>query len=731
MIVDKISFAGGELTPLLRAAYDLEKSQTGLARIENFVGVAQRGITRRPGTRFADSLLDESKRGLLIPFKGGADDQAVLVLNAGTMRVARLTGYLLAGGVPFTLTGLPYGEADLENIRYAQSVDVVFLGCEGFAPKQLVRHGATNWTLAAYEQSYGPYRLQNIDKTWTFTCSALAGSTFTITASRATFEVGHLGSLWRIDEPTLDSVPAWLALEDNVAMGAQRRFGGNVYQCTNGPVNSGANAPTHTEGEITSGNGKARWKYLHNGQCHVRIVEVVSSTVAKVAAYSSVPETLFASPTYRWFEAAWSDVRGWPDSLRKIDQRMFWSRGDEWWLTYAGDYFSFAIDDTPASSLSGRLASPDGSLVDIQWAVPAGGVVAGTADGEWQIRGSSSTDPLSDQSKIRALPDGSEGSAWHVPLMVDGGVLFIGSSRRRIHFTEIDRLTEKLNTVEPSVYAGHILKPGAEGFAYQRDPHRTVWVRLANGTFGTLTWMPAEKVVGWQRQTFRNGIVEDVTAIRSADTTVHELWMIVRREIGGATRRYLEILQIFFDAEDPDDLRATGAWFVDSGLEYAGAPVTKLSGLDHLEGETVVVFADGGERKDRPTVAGGKITLTRPARHVVVGLPIVARAKTLPFEMMTQQGSTKGESKEAQHVYVEMYQSAGGVVSVNGGPAEPIVVPWAGEPDKAVALKTGGAWVTCEAPESTELSIELICDGALPFTLIGLSPDVKLNLGSG
>lgn len=731
MIVDKISFAGGEITPLLRAAYDLEKTQTGLSRIENFVGIAQRGITRRPGTRFAERVFDESHRALLIPFKAGNDDQAVLVINAGRMRVARLTGYLTAAGAPYTLPGLPYADADLDNVRYAQSVDAVFLGCKGYAPRQLVRHGPTDWTLAAYEQSFGPYRLQNVDKAWTFTCSVLAGQSFTVTASKATFEAGHVGSLWRIDEPTLDSVPTWLALEDNVATGAQRRFGANVYECTNGPISSGANAPVHTEGEVTSGNGKARWRYLHSGKCHVRIAEVISATVAKVSAVSTIPSTLFTAPTYRWFEAAWSDVRGWPDNLRKIDQRMFWSRGDEWWLTYAGDYFSFELDETPATSLSGRLASPDGSLVDIQWAIPAGGVVAGTADGEWQIRGSSATDPLSDPTKIRALPDGSEGSAWQIPLMVDGGVLFIGSSRRRIHFTEVDRLTEKLSTVEPSLYAGHLLKPGAFDFAYQRDPHRTVWVRLANGAFATLTWMPSEKVVGWQRQTFKNGVVEQVTAIRSADTTVHELWMIVRRTINGATRRYLEVLQVFFDAIDPDDARATGAWFVDSGLEYAGPPATELSGLDHLEGETVVVFADGGERKERPTVAGGKITLTRPASHALVGLPIVARAKTLPFEMMTQQGSTKGEAKDARDVYVEMYESAGGAISINGGLSEPITVPWAGEPHKAVALKTGGVWVTCEAPEGAELSIELICEGALPFTLIGLSPDVKLNLGGG
>ena len=89
MIVDKISFAGGEITPLLRAAYDLEKTQTGLARIVNFVGLAQRGITRRPGTRFAAPLANEAQKGLLIPFKAGNDDQAVLVINAGTMRIAR------------------------------------------------------------------------------------------------------------------------------------------------------------------------------------------------------------------------------------------------------------------------------------------------------------------------------------------------------------------------------------------------------------------------------------------------------------------------------------------------------------------------------------------------------------------------------------------------------------------------------------------------------------------
>ena len=68
-----------------------------------------------------------------------------------------------------------------------------------------------------------------------------------------------------------------------------------------------------------------------------------------------------------------------------------------------------------------------------------------------------------------------------------------------------------------------------------------------------------------------------------------QLWMIVGRRIGGATKRSVEVLE-------PGWLRANAAsdaFFVDSGLSYSGVAATTMTGLGHLEGETVSILADG------------------------------------------------------------------------------------------------------------------------------------------
>ena len=67
--------------------------------------------------------------------------------------------------------------------------------------------------------------------------------------------------------------------------------------------------------------------------------------------------------------------------------------------------------------------------------------------------------------------------------------------------------------------------------------------------------------------------------------------MIVKRTINGVTKRYVEVMKTFDFGGD-----TTAAFFVDSGLVYAGSATTTLSGLYHLEGETMSVLANGGRR---------------------------------------------------------------------------------------------------------------------------------------
>lgn len=51
----------------------------------------------------------------------------------------------------------PYAEADVRNMRYLQSVDVVYLYCPGYRNYKLSRYGAYDWRLEAIIYNDGPY----------------------------------------------------------------------------------------------------------------------------------------------------------------------------------------------------------------------------------------------------------------------------------------------------------------------------------------------------------------------------------------------------------------------------------------------------------------------------------------------------------------------------------------------------------------------------------------------
>ena len=119
--------------------------------------------------------------------------------------------------------------------------------------------------------------------------------------------------------------------------------------------------------------------------------------------------------------------------------------------------------------------------------------------------------------------------------------------------------------------------------------------------------------------------------------------MVVARTIDGEIRRYVEYLEQPFSLDDtPQD----EAFFVDSGLTYRRAASAGLSpGLDHLEGETVSVLADGAVHPD-VTVTGGQITLTRPAAKVQAGpLTIRSLVRMLSPEAGGGPGPAAGKTK--------------------------------------------------------------------------------------
>jgi hypothetical protein len=511
----------------------------------------------------------------------------------------------------------------------------------------------------------------------------------------------------------------------------QRRWNGNVYQALT-PGNSGATPPTHTEGDWNAGPNSVIWRFLHPGYGFVRITAVNSASVMTGEALSRLPDSVASDGTYRWYPPGWSAGAGWPEQIAMHQGRLVWGRQDVMWLTRPSDPNSLEIlpfpggTPNPDSAIEIRLRSLGGSLPWLEWAISSGVLLLGLRDDERILRATNQFEALTIDKAI-VLPAAGEGSTPHVPARVDDGVIFIGRSRKRLHYGKFDHLPEALDTEELTIGNRQILDREAYQVAFARDPNRLLWVRCADGMLASVAFMPKQQLVGWGRRYSTNGVCEQVAAIATSDEGVSECYVIYRRTINGAPRRYCERMEEFFEPRDRAAPTAEGAWFVDSAIPYSGPATTTFTGLSHLANQTARVFADGARQADVVVSGAGTATIQFAASEVVIGLPLRGYVKLLPIELELSSGTTKGKTKGVHHLVLDLVESAGGRVRVNGGKWENLLPTGAADYGQPIKLFTGTVRVPVECEAGMTIEVEIECDHALPFTLAGVTTELKVG----
>lgn len=730
--VERVTFAGGELGLQLIARADLAKYQIAVEKMENYVVMKGGGATRAPGTRMVLELRKQSEKGKLVPFRRTSTDYYALVINDGKSRLVRQGGFVQNPDTsPFEFT-VPFVEADLPNLRPATAGNTIYVASGAKAPQQIVRTDTLSWASSDYASDSGPVGTQNVDAGITVQASAVTGN-INLTGVGNPLTADMVGGVMRLDDRDLSLTPEWSPLETAIAVNAERRWNGNVYQATINGKDAGPNAPVHTSGDVSAGNNLQTWRFLHPGYGFVRILTRTNGNAGTATVLSRLPATVVSGGTLRWSPPAWTPLQGYPEVVAFDYPRLGWYRGNTFWLTGNDDGENFDLslaDDT--DPIFGRVIAPDGSLVDVKWALPSGPLLLGTSDIEWVLRGANAYDPLTPKT-ARAYPLGSDGSAPQIAVAVDGGVMFLGRTRKRLHYTKFNGQTNQLDSQELSVTAEHIFAPGMVGGCWQRDPFRVFWMWFDDGTMASLTFMPEQQIAAFCRHPRTNFFVEDMCCIPSVSSGSDEVYLIVRRTINGETKRYVEQLADFFVPADINAPTAAGAWFVDCGLRFTSGPgVTTITGLIHLEGEEVAVFADGA-MQTRKTVTGGAITLDRKSNDILVGLPVRGYIRDLPRNFNTQAGGSTGEQKTVHEALVQVLHTGGGELRVYNAEAdnpdlwEPLIETGAQNYTGLPALFSGRKKLTVEGALAEEAQLEFQCDDAMPSTILALSPKIAVT----
>ena len=671
------SFNAGEISPRLLGRTELDKYKSGVETLLNMIPLPHGPITSRGGTQYISS--SKSGKIRLVAFEYSTIQAYVLEFGDYYIRVYLNKSVLEAGpfsaefatefDLPDTLEIVsPYSVDEIFDLQFTQSADVLYIAHGDHAPRTLTRTTIVTWSLDLFETIYGPYMDINQDPTLTITPSATTGSAITLTASDDLFLAGHVGALWRIGS-TLDGF--------------------------------------------------------------VQITGYTSPTVVTADVISDLDGT---GATDDWSEGAWSDVNGYPKAVAFYEQRLVWAGTTEspqtLWASQSADYPNYLKGANDTDALIYTIAS--NQVNAIQWLAPGSLLALGTTGGVY-VASASSRDAGITPTNIRIVKRTSFGCGTVQPTQISDVTIFIQRGGEKVRQLEYVFESDSYSAADLTLLSEHITRGGITQVAYQQDPDSIIWCIRADGALVGMTYEKDQNVFGWHKHVFGGSdpaaadgqaVVESVAVIPGSDNIARdEVWIAVRRWIDGQYVRYIEVMT---GGHEPD-ADVADAFFVDAGLSYSGVATSSLSGLDHLEGETVSILADGATHPDREVV-GGAIALARSVEKAHVGLYKNRDVGLLRTDAGSADGTAQGKIKRISSVAFRLYQTVGLLFGPSSDKLDRIPFRSTSDPmDTAVALFTGDKKAPVPSGYDRDGKLFLRQDQPLPFTLLAVMPEVKTN----
>jgi hypothetical protein len=663
------NFNKGELSPLMYGRVDFEGYKGGLKTCINHIPLVQGGITRRPGTVFVAEVKDSSKATRLVRFEFSTTQAYILEFGNLYMRVYANHGQVQSGGSPVEIV-TPYTEAELSELSFVQSVDTLFVAHKNHAPRSITRTSSTSWSIGTLTFLDGPYLPVNGTAT-TLTLGAATGTGVTCTASANLFASTDVGR--------------------------------------------------HIRAKTTGGV----WGWA-------KITAFTSATSVTVDIQQAMGAT---TATANWRLGVWSDTTSYPAVVTFYQDRLGWAGSDNRpqsvYFSSTGDYYNHqptAYDTSgtvsDSNALSFTLNSSDVQV--IRWMVgDAKGLLIGTAAAEWLVTPSTLNQALT-PTNINAVEMTRCGSATVSAIRAGATSLFIQRSGRKMRELVFVYTEDRYQVPDLTVLSEHITTGGLIDMAYQQEPQTIVWCVRADGTLIGFTYQRDQKVIGWHRHVL-GGVsdasgtqakVESVACIPEPNGAYDELWMVVQRYVNGAVVRHIEYMAKIWEHGDAQDT----AVYVDASLTYSGSAATTISGLDHLEGETVTILANGATHPTK-VVSSGAVTLDRSTTVAVIGYGYNSDGQTLRNDAGAADGTAQGKTQRKHRVAFRLLDALG----IKVGPdfshlTRRVSRTTADSAGAAVPLFSGDDTDTWEGDYSTEDLIAWRFDQPLPGTLLAILP---------
>jgi hypothetical protein len=424
----------------------------------------------------------------------------------------------------------------------------------------------------------------------------------------------------------------------------------------------------------------------------------------------------------------WTSGYGWPETVTFHQQRLAYGgnllRRQTVWMSKAGDFGDFGVSSPIVDSDAVTFTLDSGTQNKILWMLSGKALNIGTQGNEWTVTGSSQVAiTATDLSAVRQTNNGSEKIK---ALMVGLTTLFVERHGRVINEFVYDYTVDSYKAADITVLAPHLTEfYSITDWAYQQSPHSIIWCVRSDGALIALTYQRQHKVVGWHRHT-TDGEFKTLATIPGSERE-DEVWAVVKREIDGSDKYYVEKMDNFFNADEAEDGR-----FLDSYVVYSGADTDTVTGLDHLEGKSVGVLGSGMVHPDT-TVTSGSITLDKVySAPIVIGLNFTSEVRPLLQDIMDTQGTFLGRQQVVKWLDIHFYRTTGCIMGKINPQGEEVTeeIPFRRPYDltgQALPLTTKTIRASFMEGYSNEMEWFLRQEQPLPFTIVSVVDTLEVT----
>ncbi|MBQ9088662.1 MAG: hypothetical protein IJY46_07770 [Lentisphaeria bacterium] len=696
------SFNAGELSPKMVGRTDVSQYHKGCSKLENFMVTPYGAAERRPGTVFV-AFAKQSGHVRLIRFVFSSTVSYVCEFGDRYIRFFRSAAPVLDAEGAVVEIASPYLAQELADIQFVQSADVMTIVHPSRPVMELKRIAENSFTLTEKEFAFPPCLEPNLDDKATITPSAVSssnGSWITLTASKDTFSAGNEGGYFQLIHTRKENEIAVDFKADGVTdalevfgywsftthgtwsgtVTIQRSFdGGNTWSdfrtySSAKDVNISTDGTEEEENVLyrlrmedyaasSTGTLKLCRCLLVNPDYSVTGVVRIGRVDSPTVAQGTVVKKLGGiTPTSEWNEGAWSSRRGFPRSIAFYEERMIFggseSRPQTVWGSKTNNWDNFLIGDKDDDALDFTIAAD--TVNTINWMVQHDALIIGTMDSEWTLSASDTSSALT-PSNFRIRRQSVYGSAKVQAQMVGETVLFVQRGSRKVREFVFQWEKDGYAAPDMTILAEHITASGIIATALQQLPDSILWCVLSDGSLAALTYEREQEVIGWQKHV-TSGKFISCAVVPNGDEDL--IYFAVDR--GG--KICIEVMAGRNQSADPVKQIYTDCSKVFTFEERA----RKLTGLEHLEGLTVQILADGSVHPER-TVKDGSVTLDYPVKCCVAGLGFVSTLSPMPMELDTQSGSTMLRVKGISELRLRVYSSVGGKVACGNGSPQTII----------------------------------------------------------